>query len=63
MRVDWPHAMAERCGQASTGSQEGTLRISSIEEYIDARVRSFRSMRVTVQDSELVRITYSREIL
>ena len=39
-RVDWPRAVAERCGQASGEAQKGTLRVSNIEGYID-RVISF----------------------
>jgi hypothetical protein len=40
-RVDRPHAMAARCGQASRGSQGGSFRISGIEEYTGAGMISF----------------------
>jgi hypothetical protein len=33
-RVDWPHIVEERCGQASDTSQRGTFGISGVEKHI-----------------------------
>jgi len=56
IRVDWSHAVAERCGQAGVGPQTRAHRIFSIEEYLGARVMSFY-MRAVIQGSELVKMT------
>ena len=52
-RVDCPHAMAARCGQASRGSQKGSFRISGIEESTGTRMIS-SYMYATVYESVVV---------
>jgi hypothetical protein len=53
-RVDWPRAVAERCGQASGEAQKGTLRVSNIEGYIDRVISFYKD--TTAQDLGPVKI-------